>query len=127
MSIWPTVAPILQRALDRDHGEATTNDILAKVLDTSNALWVVYQGKTLAAVATTSITVYPQYRAARLDCVAGDGLEFWFKPLLADIEEWARACGCVALEATGRPGWKQQMKEVGGKQVGYAYRKELPK
>ena len=123
--IWPAVAPILQRALDRDNGEETTEDILGKVLDTTNALWVVYHGKELAAVAITAITTYPRFRAAKLGYLAGDGLDLWFKPLMADIEAWARECRCVALEGIGRPGWKPHLKAIGIKQTGYVYRKEL--
>lgn len=125
--VWHLVAPILARAILRTR-KITLED--AHELCTVGAcqLWVVWfpqegeDGEALGAL-MTDIQAYPSgWRVARIFVLAGEEFARW-SHLLIDIEAWAVAEGCQALEMIGRKGWGRVFPEY--RPIEYVYSKEL--
>jgi hypothetical protein len=70
----------------------------------------------------TEIVRYPRSTRCVLFLCAGDGLDRWLHHL-GEIEAWARAQGCDAMEVAGRKGWARVLK--GYELVNVMLRKEL--
>lgn len=102
-SIWPKVEPLLQKAIDRGHGEHEAGDILGFLLSRDMQLWIAADEEIRAAMVTQIIN-YPRLSVCQVIYLGGEGLKFWksAKPL---IEAWAKSQGCQELRAYGRRGW----------------------
>lgn len=95
---WEYLGPVLERALDKAHGERTLDDLRDDCIRGDAQLW--FRGESALV---TQLIVYPRYKAARLLVCAGrmqDAI-----PGFADVKEWAQKEGCKAMEICGRRGW----------------------
>ncbi len=72
-------------------------------------LWTVRTGDHLIGLAITELRNYPQQRRCRYLLLAGHDFEGW-QHLQQDIENWARANGCAAMEMCGRRGWERKLR-----------------
>lgn len=95
---WDRAAPILARAIARQDTHAA-EDIKAE-LDAGRAqLWC-----GTASALVTEIVVHPRRRVCRIWLAAGDMTELVHE-MLPDVEAWAAAQDCDAMELVGRHGW----------------------
>ncbi|HVR65131.1 MAG TPA: hypothetical protein VMT98_00715 [Verrucomicrobiae bacterium] len=72
-------------------------------------LWTVRADNCLIGLAVTELRNYPRQRRCRYLLLAGDGFDRW-QHLQQDIEDWARANGCMAMEMCGRRGWERKLR-----------------
>lgn len=104
--LWPRVRPFVDRALSHAGGRYAPDDVLAALLRAQMQLWTAISENGIEAVLVTEIIDYPRRRRCNLFLSAGNALEACLEHLPA-IEAWARAQGCDAIEASGRPGWER--------------------
>lgn len=105
-ALWPRVLPFVDRALGHAGGRYAAEDVLSALLKAQMQLWIAVGGDRIEAVLVTEIVDYPRQRRCNLFLGAGNALEACLAHLPA-IEAWARAQGCDAIEAGGRPGWER--------------------
>jgi hypothetical protein len=104
-ALWPAICPFVRRALDHAEGRYAAEDVLDALLKGQMQLWVA-TGNGIEAILVTEIVDYPRQRRCNLFLSAGHALEACLDHL-GEIEAWARARGCDAIEAGGRPGWER--------------------
>lgn len=103
----PKVWPMVREMVDRGYAEADEllpDDIEESLSNKKMLLWVALEGGHACAAMTT--TLYRGRSGLHMYLVAcgGDRLLVW-KHLMAEIEKYARAEGCVKIRAQGRRGW----------------------
>lgn len=72
-------------------------------------LWMVWapQQERVLCTFVVELIEYPSgWKTARVVLLGGGSLESW-RHLLGDVEAWARAEGCHAVEIVGRKGWQR--------------------
>ena len=97
---WPDLEPLLAGAIAR----AGESNVAARIRSGAAQLWAVTDDDRPLAAVVTQVTLRPRKRCL-LWLVGGRRLGDWADALLAIIEAWARAMGCLALWGAGRPGW----------------------
>lgn len=105
--VWPDVAPILQKALDRADNRYLITDIYQAVVDKDMQLWVTFNHAGIVAAGITQIIQYPQKKILALPFVGGEEMPKWIDSVMHDIELFAREKGCDGIDLLGRPGWKK--------------------
>jgi hypothetical protein len=112
--VWPHVGPLLRRAIERA-GLTLFADIERDVLYGGALVWLAWSDRIEAAAATALVKT-----DAGLVCVitACGGIDRarWL-PLLAGIEDYARAEGCKSVRLVGRRGWQRALRGYGLKAV----------
>lgn len=105
---WPTIRPILARAVDRVRGRTSCDHILECVQIRTMQLWLLveppFEQKDVLAVVVTELREYPGRSVCVMLLAAGRLVRRW-KPLLGVVEEWAKLEGAELLEIHGRRGW----------------------
>lgn len=123
--IWPQAAHFIHAAFLTGLGDDTAETIKAD-LDAKRALlWVVWDGKGLIAVATTTLVVVPNgNKLCIVTSCAGRELPRWLH-FIGELEKYAKDEGCQKLRLTGRAGWKEWLKDRGYRQPWMCLEKEL--
>lgn len=103
-TIWQTVAPIIQKAIDSYTGNDgyKAEDIYRALLTEEMQLWVSVNDRIEAAL-ITSIRVENEVQYLLFVALGGHNMGDW-KGFLPVIENWAREKGCTELRAKGRIG-----------------------
>jgi hypothetical protein len=107
--VWPTVEPILQRALDRSRGEYLSEDIYGYIKRREMQLWVAVNDGEIKAVCLTEIVSFPRLKVCRLVIAAGEGMRHWVKLGSETLKAWAKAQGCQEIRGGGRVGWARAL------------------
>lgn len=94
---WERVVPDLQRVVDRTRGRWTVETIAEKLLTEQWQLWVVWDGKVAAVLATELFFEASGQKNARAVFVGGREMAKWAH-LIGDLEDWARHEGCARFE-----------------------------
>ena len=110
LGVWPLVADLVTKALDRSNGAMEAEDVLKALLRRDMQLWVVEGGGKPQAVGVTEIVDHPRKRACFIYLVAGIRREEWlhYENVLA---AWAREQRCDFIETYARVGWKRVLKD----------------
>ena len=104
---WAEAGPLLAGAIARGDGNYTPYDVYLALVDGRMQLWIAELGGRAQAAMVTRIVDYPQKRVCAVAWLGGRRRESWW-PLMPQLELWARAMGCVAVEAwVGRRGWRR--------------------
>jgi hypothetical protein len=109
IDVWPEVLAQIERALAHSGGRYAPEDFLAALLRREMQLWTVRDGDQLTGLAITELRNYPRQRRCRYLLLAGEDFDRW-QHLQQDIENWARANGCRAMEMCGRRGWERKLR-----------------
>ena len=124
--VWPLVEGWIARVCERD-GKYRPDDVLARCRDGRAQLWVAWDADApkpcARAAIVTQVQRFPRRTEAEIWLVGGEDRKRWVCPVLETLEAWARAQGCVAIEAVGRPGWRDDL--PGWRRDLVIYRKEL--
>lgn len=103
LRVMPTVAPMLEPAIDQSDGRWGLYDVISAILQGHMHLWLAVDEDIVAAMVTRFID-YPRMRACGLMFIGGKAREMWL-----DHEdrvcEWAQGQGCAELEGYARKGW----------------------
>ena len=122
--VWPTVAPMIQKAIKQSQEDFWINDILHEVLADRMQLWVWNEGGTVKACCVTRLATFPRKKICQVPYLAGIGFRNWIQSE-ATIGEWAKTQGCVQLEGYCRDGWLKVLNPLNWFKVWTTMRKEL--
>jgi hypothetical protein len=98
--IWPTARDMIRRAIERTNlsdFEAVERD----VLQGRALLWLAWNGERIEAACTTELTIAQGRKACVVVACSGKNHRRWL-PLLAKIEDYARAENCACMRVIGR-------------------------
>ena len=105
--VWSEARPLIEKALAYDYlGNMTSTDALRLILNEHQQLWVGIDDNISIAILTEMVH-FPKNKVLRIISAAtktGHDGDNWYHHHLADLEEFAVACGCSALEAWARKG-----------------------
>jgi hypothetical protein len=122
--VWGSVAPILQRAIDKSQKDFLAEDILQRLLDQHMQLWVWIENGEIVACCITQIANYPQRKVCQLPFIAGKAMRHWLscEPIFI---QWAKANGCNQLEGFCRDGWLRVLNPMSWFKVWTTMRKDI--
>jgi hypothetical protein len=106
---WPEVVRLADRALAHGGGRYTAEDFFRALVRREMQLWIVREGEQTAGLVITELRNYPRRRCCRYLLLAGRSFDRWHH-LQDEIECWARANGCAAMEMCGRRGWERKLR-----------------
>lgn len=122
MTVWQRVVPLLRRVV-KPHTGYDLDAVLFALQTARMQLWVIGD---FQAVAVTEIQTRPLHNVLWCQFIAGDHIEDWLDDWERVQAEFARAHDCVAVEFSGRPGWRKfQDKYRKYKPVLTTYRKDV--
>lgn len=122
--MWRAAIPFLERALDEGEGEFALDDLKRAIEAGTMQLWLLLADDGVIGAGLTEILRYPRKTSAVLRLFAAeDGRRIEWLPHLAHLERWAKAEGCDAIEAIGRPGWQRVLRTY--RQTHVCLRKDL--
>ena len=105
-SVWPHVAPLLQRAIERA-GLSAFRDVELDILQGDALIWIAWSGR-IEAAASTSLQTSDAGLVCLITACGGADRRRWL-PLLAEIEDYAKAEGCKSVRIIGRRGWQRAL------------------
>lgn len=116
---WDRCAPWLDAALHRGGDTLTLNDVFDRV---QRGLYHFWPAEDAAAVTQ----IIPGKRT-EFNVLLGGGNMDTLKPMLEEMERFARAAGCVLMTILGRRGWERTFvtREAGFKPISTLYGKDL--
>lgn len=114
-SLWRFAEPYIKRALDHTYGEISADDIRRMCIETHMQLWMCSKEKRMVGAGTTQIVCYPQMKVCRIVTLAGSEFDQWMDIAHMNIELWAEAQGCEAMECYVRKGFVPKVCEIGYK------------
>lgn len=117
-STWPTVAPMLARAVPYSAGRMGLRSILQGLLEQRYLLWVAYDDAVtrVAAAFVTRVAVYSHRASLVIDCAAGSQMRHWLQLASDTFRAYARDTDLAGIEMFGRPGWARVLKSCGWQQ-----------
>lgn len=105
--IWPHVQGFIESAFDHSRGDDNAEIVLAELKAQTSLLWFVWErnARSILAALTTKLIKTPRGLVCRITSCGGIHLDRW-STLLSQIEEYAKAEGCISVRIEGRKGWK---------------------
>lgn len=114
---WAEIAPRLQAAVDYGHGDFTIDDIYRDIMAKEAQVWVLENMTgALHSLCLTQIINYDRQRACAIVLAEGSIDSRW-APAIDTIGRWAKANGCIRLEARARHGWLKKIDAFGFKHL----------
>jgi hypothetical protein len=123
---WPLIEGWVAAALQSAKANQVPDEIREQLSKALLQLWLAWDPQAGRALGCCITEIYDTAngRTCNLVVVAGSEFERW-RPLTETIKAWARANGCVRLEATGRAGWQRAVKADGWKAIRTTVEMEL--
>jgi len=131
---WPILRDRIAAACARSGGKYLPADILKEVAAGRMHVFAVTPlarddasadaPPPIQAIAIAEITQFPRRRVCRVLACTGEKTSEWLDKL-AEIEAWARRCGCTAIEPVARPGWERKLKSRGYRKTHVVLEKSL--
>ena len=113
-SVWPEVAPLLQKALDTTEDKAGINRLWGLIADGGMQLWVIYDAdKKIHAAAVTNVFHYLTRSVLCIPFVGGSNMKMWAQDFLHTMERYAKDANCTSLQGFGRKGWERYLAGMG--------------
>jgi hypothetical protein len=100
---WPHVRDLIAGAIARG-GMSCLADVERDVLSGHALLWLAWDGQAIAAAAVTQLLAADLGKVCVIVACAGRQMRRWL-PLIATLEEYARAEACKLVRIVGRKGW----------------------
>jgi len=108
--MWPMVAELVTKALDRSNGAMDADDVLMALMRRDMQLWTADDEDEVRAICVTEVVVHPQRKACFIYLVAGIDRDEWLDHQ-EGLSIWAREQGCGFLETYARAGWERVLPE----------------
>lgn len=121
---WPLIENWVSAALEKSKADCTAKDVREQLADRRMQLWLAWEGDRAKGCCVTELVNTARGRICNLVAVGGIDFAEW-RALIEDIKAWARANGCVCLEASGRAGWERLVGDDGWKKVRTTIEMEL--
>lgn len=115
---WPTIAPMLARAVPYSAGRMDLRSLLQGLLEQRYLLWIAYDDTAIqvAAAFITRVAVYSHRASLVIDCAGGSQMRHWLHLASDTFRSYARDTQLVGIEMFGRPGWARVLKSCGWQQ-----------
>ena len=114
--MWPAVEPLLARAVARERGRFTTNDLYVWCARGEQQLWVITSRGRVWAACLIRIHRHPTgKRSAILHLLAGRAPRAWAKEAWASWRQACRLQGITEMQIVGRKGWARIVRDFGFK------------
>lgn len=113
--VWPRAKHLIEAAANRT-GLTPFCDIEDAVLCGDDLLWLVWNGETIEAAATTQLVSRPDKPVCVLTACGGEDMRRWLH-LFQKIENYAKAEGCSCVRIYGRKGWSRMLEHYTVKHV----------
>jgi len=104
--VWPHARSLVKTAIERT-GLSNFASIEAEVLNGSQLLWLGWNGSTIEAAGTTQLVKIEGHKICVIVSFAANSPRSRWLPLLAVIENFAKAEGCKSVRLVGRKGWER--------------------
>lgn len=114
--VWPRIEHYIVKTLLYSDNKYDLDSIKKCLLERDMQLWIALQGVNILSYTITRIVHYPKQQRLQIAFMGGEHLNKW-KHFVEDLMQWARDQGCVAIEASGRPGWERVWAPWGGKKT----------
>lgn len=108
-SVWPEVAPMLEKSVTYSDGKYLLEDILKAIRSREMQLWVAVNNHGLQACCVTQIICYPRKKSMVLAFCSGIDFDQWGH-FIEDLKVYAKKQGCQAMESYSRPGFEKKFK-----------------
>ena len=106
-TVWPTVEPMLEKAVRRSNGRYEIQDVLAAIMRGNEVLWIALEDEEILGSLTTSIMDYPHRRFLVGHWLGGKQIMKWRHEMLDTLDNWALDNKCDGFEMTGRYGFNK--------------------
>jgi hypothetical protein len=101
--VWPMVSDLIRAAM-RKGRISEFADVERAVLDGAQLLWVAADARAIWAAAVTALGYANGEKLCTIVACGGCERARWL-PLKAELENFAKTEGCVAIRMHGRRGW----------------------
>ena len=108
--VWAVVHPWLKNVEEYSGGRLTLETLVDRLADGKMQLWVVKGERPVAAV-VTEVTEYPNIKYCLIVLASGGNAKSWVRPVIDELERWAKHNGCNATELLGRRAWLKLLPE----------------
>lgn len=121
---WPAIEKWVAMALE--HGGVTLYpvDIYNGLISRQMKLWLALDGSVLKGCCVTRVMNYPRLKSLDILVCSGEAMNEWLH-FFKQIEDYATALDCDAIEFYGRRGWEKPMSGYGFSPVITIFRKAL--
>ena len=115
----PDVYDYLEQAVARSGGRDTMFELLKRLHDNKNQLWIAFttdpadKGETVVGAVVTTIPKYENRKVFRVEYCGGKHIESWVYTMLDMLEAFAQDHGLDTMEFVGRKGWVKFLKDAG--------------
>lgn len=112
---WPSIARLLQPAIDRSEGRCTAGQVLDMAMGGSSQIWLVVDRdtKVFKAAAVTEKRPYVGEAFINVSLIAGFDMAQWLDVFITELKTYAKFNGAKGIEFLGRPGWVKALKPYG--------------
>jgi hypothetical protein len=104
-SLWEHVVGWLAPAIGMTQGCFEASDVLGALTEGRQQLWLLSRGDSAVAAVVTQIIQYPRRTVLFVPFMGGRDVLRGLGTVMRELEAWAMAQGCDAVQATGRKGW----------------------
>jgi len=127
--VWPFIEKLLNKSIKRSYGRTSTDDLLQECLYEESHLWIFYEEDKYPEILGCGITQINDYpsglRMLNIDHLAGNHHDKWTQEGLRFVEEFAKDANCDGIEALGRPGFWNWLKDENYDKIAVAYQKRF--
>jgi len=125
-TMWPLVAPLVQKAVDYSDGKTTLEETGDDLMAKRKQLWVVVNEER--AIVAAAVTSLQKFRSglflATIILLGGEGGNLKeILELRSEFEAWAKTEGCNRVDIMTRKGWAPKLPDY--KLVAYVMSKEI--
>lgn len=111
-TMWPMIAPLLERAVEHSDDTETLQETLNALMAKHKQLWVVVnEEKKITAAAVTMLQKYPTgFVMATISLLGGESGNLKdILDLRSELEAWAKVEGCNRVRFYARKGWAKYL------------------
>ena len=112
-SLWHEVKPLIDKVLARDDFYSmTTDDVLSRVLDKRQQLWVGIENGSIFTAVVSRIAYYPNTKILQVitwSTVTGYGYDDWIALIVDTLKGFGSNNECFALQAWCREGLAKKL------------------
>lgn len=124
-SMWPAIAPLLQRGIEYSDGRWTLESAYKSIVDGSRQLWIAFDGNVIYAAVLTSIENYPGRKILNYQMVGGYKMSLWYDLMSDLLHKFASDMGCDGIETICRRGFEKQHAKHGFKSTHVLMMKDI--
>ena len=125
-TMWPMVAPLLEKAVEHSHGNTTLKETAADLMAKRKQLWVaIDDDKKIISAAVSMLQKFESGLVlATILLLGGEGGNLNdIIDLRSEFEAWAKTEGCSRVDILSRKGWPRKLPDY--RLVGYLMSKDI--